>query len=350
MIFVFKIIFYRKNKIKDFIFYRSPPQNLVFNTTVITMFNITLKDNEDNEQYVLKAIQCGVDCLQYASNRLQGDKAIVSASIKCFSNSFKYASNEIKNDPKFIVRELKNNMYILPHISDKLKEDNEFILYILEKCRPKRLHFDFYIYVVSCIPDKLRKDEDFLLELFKIHAYFFKLLPITLRADRPIVIDAIKQRVDNLQYASDELINKESIILLSIKYSFCCRSWICQYTPYLGKTEPEWLCYFCDFYKKTQSELIIILRESKLTLSDAGAKLFTVNKEFDENTNSYIINMRAMDGNEYTISNIDSDITVNELANKLYHLDNSHNNIVFINENGDTFSLVNFNEKIINLI
>ena len=312
-------------------------------------FNITLKDNE---QYVLKAIQWGVDCLQYASNRLQGDKAIVSAAIKSgFSDSFKYASNEIRNDPEFILRELKNSIYILPHISDKLKEDTEFILYVLKKCRPKRLyHYAFYIYVVSCISDKLRKDEDFLLELFKMHDYFFKLLPMTLRADRPIVLDAIKQNVYNLQYASDKLINKESIILLSIKYGFCCKALMCQYTTYLGKTEPEWLCYFCDFYKKTQSELLIILKESKLTLSDAGAKLFTVNKEFDENTNSYIINMRAMDGNEYTISNIDSDITVNELANKLYHLDNSHNNIVFINENGDTFDLVNFNEKIINLI
>ena len=348
-------------------------------------FNTVLKDNK---QHVLKAIKCGIDCLQFASNRLQKDEEIVSEAIKLYSDCFKYASDEIKNDPKFILKVVNKNMYILPHISDKLKEDPEFILCVLEKlstpetwqyldfykyilchisdklkedkefilCVLEKFskgdpwrYFDFCKYVLCYISDKLKNDEDFLLKFVKKNIYIFEYLPITLRENRNFILEGLKQGLWFLRHVSDKLLNKEGIILLSIKYGFC-RSWTCGSTIYLGKTETEWSGYFCDLYKKSYAELNIILRESKLTLSDAGAKVFTVNKEFDKNTNSYIINMLAMDGNEYTISNITSDITVNELANKLYHLNNSHNNIVFINEKGETFDLSNFNENIIDLI
>ena len=47
-----------------------------------------------------------------------------------------------------------------------------------------------------------------------------------------------------------------------------------------------------------------------------------------------------MAGDEYIINNIDRDITFNILADELYQIDNSHNNIVFINNNGKTFDSI----------
>ena len=99
-------------------------------------------------------------------------------------------------------------------------------------------------------------------------------------------------------------------------------------------------------YNKSFDTLTTILIESKLTLTDAGAKVFTINKEFDEN----IINIVSMAGGVYTIDNIDRDITFNRLADELYQIDNSHNNIAFINDKGKTFDLGNFNENVIDSI
>ncbi len=162
-----------------------------------------------------------------------------------------------------------------------------------------------------------------------------------LKADREIVLEAIKQDIDSLQFASNELLNMESIILLSIKYGLDT-----SYSYYFSKSIRYWKKNLSKKYNKSFDELTTILRSSKLTLTDAGAKVFTINNEFDEN----IISVLSMAGDVYTIENIERDITFNRLADELYQINNSHNNIAFVNDKGKTFDLGNFNEKVIDSI
>ena len=162
-----------------------------------------------------------------------------------------------------------------------------------------------------------------------------------LKADREIILKAIKHTYAAVHFASNELPDVETILLLSIK-----RGLYISNGYYFGKSASYWKNNLSNIYNKSFDELETILRSSKLTLTDAGAKVFTINKEFNENT----ISMISMAGCVYTINNIDREITFNRLADELYKLDNSHNNIAFINDKGNTFDLGNFNENVIDSI
>ena len=189
--------------------------------------------------------------------------------------------------------------------------------------------------------EELKNNKEYAVKAVKQNGNALQYVTAELIADREVVLEAVKQDVHSLKYAAKELINNNSIVLLSIKYGLdkC-------YVYYYSKYVNDQLCYLEYFYGVLFDELKIILRNSKLTLTDAGAKVFTINKEVNENT----ISMISMDGEVYTINNIDRDITFNRLADELYQLNNSHNNIVFVNDKGKTFDLSNFNESVIDSI
>ena len=165
----------------------------------------------------------------------------------------------------------------------------------------------------------------------------------TLKCDREIILVSIKQNAYSLYYVSDELLKDKSIILLCIKNGLNEEN-ICHF----GITLKKLICETLQFYEKSFDELKIILRASKLTLRDAGAKIFTIcDKELNENTNLYNIKLISMSGCEYIIDNIENNTTFNDLANKLYNLENSHNNIIFINNKNKYFDLVKFNKNVV---
>ena len=129
----------------------------------------------NNKEEVLEAVEEDGRNLEYASKELKGDKEVVLAAVDTSGSSLEYASKELKGDKEVVLAAVEEHYYALDFVSEDLLADKEFFITLLNI----DLDYEEILYHAS---EKLR-------------------------ADREVVLAAVKDSGYALVYASEELKN-----------------------------------------------------------------------------------------------------------------------------------------------
>ena len=225
-----------------------------------------LKDfptQQNNPTVVKLAVAQNGQALQYASDELKGDRAIVLAAVSCDKGAWRalsYASSEMKKDREVVTAAVQQNGSalqfaapvlkcdrgvvleavaqngsMLKHASGQLRSDRgvvwkactfngafraDLLKYASDELKGDR---DFMLEAVkqkySSLPyasEQLRGDRDFMLEAVKQDSSALEYASVQLRGDRDLVLEAVKQAGQALQYASDELKGDRAIVLVAV--------------------------------------------------------------------------------------------------------------------------------------
>jgi len=153
------------------------------------------ENNWSNKPYVLKKVEnCGTD-LQYASDKLKGDKDVVLlALIKDSIAALFYASDKLKGDKDVVVTAVGQNGMALYYASNELKGDKDVVVTAVKQ-NVKSLKYASY--TLQCY--------DVVLAAVKENADALKYVSNELKSDKEFILKAMKENNWALQYASNEL-------------------------------------------------------------------------------------------------------------------------------------------------
>ncbi|MBD97598.1 hypothetical protein CL648_02200, partial [bacterium] len=170
-----------------------------------------------NRNHVLDAVRQNGYALQYASDKLRGDKEITMAAMINNSGAGKFSS--IEDQDKRTIEELiskserelqtlcnKSDQFttlfcvvkngrLLQHASEELKGNREVVLAAVRQDG----------YALEYASEELKGDREVVLEAVKQDGYALEHASAELKGDREVVLEAVKQDGRALQYASAEL-------------------------------------------------------------------------------------------------------------------------------------------------
>ena len=178
------------------------------------------------------------EALQYASKELQADIEVVSMAIKQSSHALKFASNKLLNNKNLVLEALqfhaqqpmKNTSYgdIVRHISLELKDNKAIAMASFKNDEPVSKPN-----TLSFFSTRLRDDEEVVNAAIAQREYSAKWASLRLRSDiriislgenlipykndKEIVMAAVKENGEALQYASEELQADKKIIMYALK-------------------------------------------------------------------------------------------------------------------------------------
>jgi hypothetical protein len=146
---------------------------------------------------------------------LRNDSEIAYEAVKQNSDALEYVSDELKNDPKFKYK--LEWMHKTTHMSDlrlswgsiKL-DDFKQRDYVLEAVKKRGFDLEY-------ASEELRNVREIVIEAIKEEASALKYASDELRNDREIVMKAVERKGFALQYASEELCNDREIVLKAVR-------------------------------------------------------------------------------------------------------------------------------------
>lgn len=188
--------------------------------------------------------------LKFATSFLKKDPAFVSQAVKNNPHSFQYASDELKNDPIFVKQLLKQMNWhesLFQHLGENLRKNKQFITDLVEKnglilkylepdmidremvikglennkkcflfIPPHFLEDETFVFEnlimttvgkfpLKLLPGSLMQNIPFLKRVVTLNGMYLKDLPNTLQDNEDIVIPAIQQNYDCLEFVSKRL-------------------------------------------------------------------------------------------------------------------------------------------------
>jgi len=166
----------------------------------------------DNKKFVLKQVKKDGSNLQYASDALKDDNAIVMTALANAPFAYKYVSPRLKDDKDILTYVLEKNRdgSLIVYASDRLRSNKELGLLALQKNS-----FAFkYLY------HSLKNDKDIVLTALRnqpsYHIELLDLIPRRMFSDKEVMELALEKNDLALQYASEELRNDPELALKSI--------------------------------------------------------------------------------------------------------------------------------------
>ena len=174
-----------------------------------------------NKADAMAAVSNDGYALEYASEALKADREVVMAAIENIGYALQYASEELRSDSQFILAAVEKNGYALKYASDVLKADPEVVLAAvtqngkalfdadealradrgivmaaIKECGIAFFYADFFV------SQKIKADRDFILEVVKKDGYILSHASEALRADKTVVLEAMKQSISCMEYGN----------------------------------------------------------------------------------------------------------------------------------------------------
>jgi hypothetical protein len=146
---------------------------------------------------------------------IQGDTEFFRTVVKLNGLVLDSASNELKENRELVLDASIENPFALQFASDKLKGDKTFILDAIDTIKKKSLSSDTSL-PLKFASDKLKEDRDFISKIIKINPLALQYASNELRGDRDLVLVAVKLNGFALGAASDKLKGDYDIILAAV--------------------------------------------------------------------------------------------------------------------------------------
>ena len=113
------------------------------------------------------------------------------------------------DDKEFMLELVSVDGHLLRYASEDLKADKDIVLVAVKK----------YEHALEYASQELRDDKEFMLELVSADGHLLRYVSEDLKADKNIVLAAVKKNGFALNYASQELRDDEEVVLEAIKTS-----------------------------------------------------------------------------------------------------------------------------------
>jgi CxxC motif-containing protein len=135
---------------------------------------------------VLIAVQKDGLSLQFASDRLKDDKAIVLTAVNQNGRSLEYASDRLKDNEEIVLSAVKRDGTALQYASERIKNDKEIVKKIIEIDPVSFIH----------VNKKVKDDKEIVLSVLNKDLSLFKYVGNKLRGDIEFCI--ICSKIDNI--------------------------------------------------------------------------------------------------------------------------------------------------------
>ncbi|MDB4655767.1 DUF4116 domain-containing protein [Flavobacteriales bacterium] len=198
--------------------------------SVLVCSGYVVQISSEYKEIVLQAVKNNGEALRYASEELRADKEVVLEAVKNKTyrgSALEFASEELKAD-KDILFELANKdllnaqqkaswksphgnvdaLQVFKEGSEESKADREIVLEAVKK----------HDTCLSYASEELKADKEVVLEAVKAFGASMNHASKELRADKEFVLEAIKHGGDASQYASRELWADKEFVLEAFKY------------------------------------------------------------------------------------------------------------------------------------
>jgi tetratricopeptide (TPR) repeat protein len=154
-------------------------------------------------EFFMKAVQLHGGSLQYASEKIKSDKAIVIESIKvndvksvlANENAILHASDTLLNDRSFILEAIDVNGKIYKFLKNEFKNDNEIIINSIEN-KPS---------VYEYLDDIYKSNFDIAKKAISLNPYKLSYAPDEIKNNKEIIICAVQKSPGSIEFASDSL-------------------------------------------------------------------------------------------------------------------------------------------------
>jgi hypothetical protein len=168
-----------------------------------------LSDNlQDDPEVVLTAIRSGGGAVfQYASPRLQRNRAFILRAIAEIGLVFRNASDDQRNDQNFVFGMLQASSLMLDCVPEELRRDSIFISMVARASASLFEHASA----------ELQGNREFVLKLIKENGFVFRYASDALRGDLEFTLLVMQENGIVLEYASLELQDHPRVVAAAVR-------------------------------------------------------------------------------------------------------------------------------------
>ena len=288
---------------------------------------------QSNKEVVVKAIKQNGLTLEYAADALKADKEIVWFAIEQNPISLKYVSKKLRADKEIVKFAIEQNPTLLMYASKNLQQDIDLFKLVIKQNPDSLMHAS----------EELKDDKEFALFVVKINGNLNNISK-TLQSDEEIIFNAIEYgNIKNLLDTIDIKIieNNKKIILYIFKK---CK----QYVTIVWSNKYYDIHNIClSYYKKKIYYLHSTLKDTNLGINEFIIKIILTIHDivFNQFDNIYELNITAMSGKAYNISEKEEKLTFNTLSSILKKNFEIQNIVFVIKET--TFDIEDYNKNVI---
>ena len=162
----------------------------------------------DDKEIILLAINVlGGENIRYADDRLKSDNDCVTAALASEPSALRYLGHEFRSNRSLVMNILQDHGFLYDSIADELKGDKEILLIALQSSFP-----DIFMYASA----ELRADREVVLEAVKINGDCLRHASIEFQNDFEVVMEAVKSQGCALRFASADLRNNFQVCQVAI--------------------------------------------------------------------------------------------------------------------------------------
>ena len=153
------------------------------------------------------------EALQYASEALRGDVDVVEAALlsdrRCSeSSSLRYAAPSLQANKELVTAAVRRNTRAFRHAAPELRRDRLFVGSLIRRASPD---------VLRGALDGLRADRELVLQAVRRGGRALEYAAEDLRADEEVVREAVRQDGTALKYASKDLKAAKEVVLEAVR-------------------------------------------------------------------------------------------------------------------------------------
>ena len=166
-------------------------------------------DEKNNKFVVIEAVQRDGHALRHASVELRADRDVVLAAVNNNPFALQYASDELRADRAVVLQAVKGHLLAFQHASEALRSNS---LFVSEANRIANA-----VQSLQFASEELRADRAVVLQAVRQNGLALQFASDELRADRDVVLVAVRQNGSALQFASDELRADRDVALVAVR-------------------------------------------------------------------------------------------------------------------------------------
>lgn len=167
---------------------------------------------KDDDEFIIALVKRGYyAAMQHASYRLLDNKEEMFKLAKDNHYILKYAGSKVRSDKEGMFEIAVKHPDVLEYASASVRDDEVGMLNVAKKDKRE---------VMLRASERLRDSEEFVLKVLSLPGSDFEVLRFVsgrLRDNEQIVFEAVKNYIDNLQFASERLLSDRNFILKLIR-------------------------------------------------------------------------------------------------------------------------------------
>jgi hypothetical protein len=159
---------------------------------------------KEDEELAILVVGRGYQELGYAGEGLRGSKEFMAKAVRVYGSVMQFAGEGLRNDEELFLEAIKDGSLNLTYFPDHLKKPKLMLSAL-------KINLLKFIYV----PSSLLSDRDFMLSAVSLNGLFLS-DAFPFHSDFLMVLSAVRQNPNALQYASAELRNNKQLVMEAV--------------------------------------------------------------------------------------------------------------------------------------